>query len=429
MIKIKVSLRAIIIVSSLGLLSCSSSVKEGYTDKVSYFNGETVHVYLGGETEKKNYSIEVTNLSGETMAEFDVDLAVQNPQANSYEKGYGFEETFSFQISDFPSGIYLIDDQIPFVVKPDVPKKVMVLYSSNTENAYCASGGKSTYAYNSSENIPAEIVSFHRPINLAFHSDEFLYWLADQTYDVGYLCDMDMDDLSNLEGAELLIIAGHSEYWTRQARHNFDHFIDNGGNALIISGNTMWWQVRYTEDKSQMIAYKNFKNDTLVPDTLRSQVWSYAKLDYPIGNSIGVDFEHGGFGLKEDDGWDGFKIVCEESPLLNGTELEYGDILSLPSDELDGAHLEFKGNKVELINDYGFYKYELIGYDLASRKENSNGVWIVMQKTPESGIIINAASTNWCDKSGINGDDGDLIEIITKNSIEILLNKKNVFSK
>lgn len=410
------------------ITSCGSSVTEGYTDKVSYSNGESVHVFLNSESSKDDYAIEVTNLEGEVMKEFNVKLSPQSINSKPYENGFGFSETFSFELEDYPSGVYLIDEQIPFIVKPDTPKKITILYSSNTENAYAGSGGKSLYDYNSSNNEPAEIVSFLRPIKLANNSDEFLKWIASENYEMGYICDMDMDDYSNIDGVNLLIIPGHSEYWTREARLNFDRFIDNGGHALILSGNTMWWQVRYSEDKTQMIGYKDFKNDSLVPDTLKSMVWSYGKLKFPIINSIGVDFEHGGFGLNDDKGWDGFKIVNESSPLLLGTGLKNGEIISLPTDEYDGAELSFKNGNVELVNTPEFYKYELVGYDLASRKKGSNGVWIVMQKSQDSGLIINIASTSWCDEEGMNGDDGDLVKQVTLNAINTLIEGESPFS-
>ena len=39
---------------------------------------------------------------------------------------------------------------------------------------------------------------------------------------------------------------------------------NTGGHALILSGNTMWWQVRYNEDKTKLICYFNIiKGDSI----------------------------------------------------------------------------------------------------------------------------------------------------------------------
>ena len=58
-----------------------------------------------------------------------------------------------------------------------------------------------------------------------------------------------MDDEQALSGAKLLIVLGHSEYWTEAARRNFDAHIDRGGHAMIVGGNVMWWRVEYDGDR------------------------------------------------------------------------------------------------------------------------------------------------------------------------------------
>ena len=84
--------------------------------------------------------------------------------------------------------------------------KVVVLYSSNTENAYSPSGGKSLYDFNSSESKKAVKVSFRRPIAPPRHSEAFLRWIVRQPVgDVGYITDIDMDDYNEIRKASLLI--------------------------------------------------------------------------------------------------------------------------------------------------------------------------------------------------------------------------------
>jgi hypothetical protein len=97
---------------------------------------------------------------------------------------------------------------------------------------------------------------------LSNYSEEFYYWLASQDHsNVGYITDKEMEEFSNIKSAKLLIIPGHSEYWTRKARRNFDQFVRQGSNSLILSGNTMWWQARYNEDMTQIICFKDAKSD------------------------------------------------------------------------------------------------------------------------------------------------------------------------
>lgn len=414
------------------LASCKPSIKDGYTDQISYESKDSISIFLNSEKDIKDFKLEITDINGSLVSSVSTDIFPQTVQSNKpYENGFGYEETVKIATPQLESGVYLLDNEIPFIVKPSKPYDILILYSSNTENAYSNSGGKSTYAYNSSDKVSAPIVSFHRPINLPFHSSEFLKWIADQDqYNIGYICDQDMDDYYNIASAKLLIIPGHSEYWTREARNNFDRFINEGNNALILSGNTMWWQVRYEQENNQMICYKKLAKDPVEDEKLKTITWPDSLLDYSVMNSIGLDFEHGGFGKQEDQGWDGYKIVNPSSPLLHGSELQMNDIIHLPSDEYDGAALQFSldSSSVTIENDLNFHRYELIGYDLASRKAGSNGAWIAMQKTDSSGVIINTGSTDWCRKAGMEEEDSDVIKKITINMIDLLLHKKNVFT-
>jgi hypothetical protein len=325
--------------------------------------------------------------------------------------------------------VYLWENKIPFIIK-STHAQIVVLYSANTENAYCNAGGKSLYSFNSTEKHASAKVSFLRPIPLSEHSESFLHWIISKNLkDVGYITDIDMEEYSSIENASLLIIPGHSEYWTMQERINFDRFVNDGNDAMVLSGNTMWWQVRYNKSKDALYCYRKAKNDKVRSPKYKTINWNELSLNYPITKSIGTEFSRGGYGRKTDKGWDGFRIVCK-SPLLENTDLKKGDILACLSDETDGAPLSgFKDGYPEL--DYealGFLKAEIVGYDLVSRGKNTEGVatWIVFKANHSSGIVINTATTNWCTANGIGMNED--IQQITLNMINKLINKENVFS-
>lgn len=338
--------------------------------------------------------------------------------------------TMSTQIplpKDLKSGIYLIENSTPFVVKPSQPVDVVVVYPSNTANAYCYNGGKSLYTV---ENKPS-FVSFERPIELQANAEDGLKWLATlEEFRIGYITDMDLDFYENIAFAKVLVIPGHSEYWTRKARVNFDRFVDAGKHALILSGNTMWWQVRYSDDHTKLIRY--FPDDPEADPLLKTVNWCQSSLQYPILKSIGADFNHGGYGLKTDRGWDGNKITSPNSPLLVGTDLKKGDIISLPSGEYDGAPtagFDSGGNPIIAIDSLNFDKIELIGFDLGSRFDKETiGTFIVFKKKPTSGVIINTASYAWCSAYGMGGVDGIRVKKITWNALNILVNNLPAFS-
>ena len=107
------------------------------------------------------------------------------------------------------------------------------------------------------------------------------------------ICDQDMDDYSEIQNSKILVVIGHSEYWTKAARLNFDQFVNSGKDAVILSGNTMWWQVRYNADKTKMICYKDEISDTISDPLLKTIAWPYPSLNYSVLTSIGADWPRG----------------------------------------------------------------------------------------------------------------------------------------
>jgi hypothetical protein len=239
-----------------------------------------------------------------------------------------------------------------------------------------------------------------------------------------------MDDYAVISNTKVLVIAGHNEYWTRKARLNFDKHVNDGKHAIVLSGNTMWWQVRYSETGDQLICYKDAVADPEPDDLLKTTNWYEPSLQYPITSSIGADFNYGGYGIYVDNGWDGYKIVNPQSPLLKGLGFTMGDILSLVSGEYDGAPISYFENGIPVLDKdkLGFFKIELIGFDRGSRFGSETiGTFIAFQKTETSGVVVNAGSYSWCSDAGIGGPDGGKIKIITRNAIDLLLTGKSVF--
>lgn len=374
-----------------------------------------------------DHSIGLYDLDGKEVAHFRGNLFPQESVGSKpWETGFGYKPSLKVVVPNLKSGVYVWENKIPLIIR-GVNPRIVVVYTSNTENAYCNAGGKGLYAYNSTDKKSAAIVSFKRPINLPKHSEAFLRWFAKQRFkDVGYITDAELDNYSEWKKADLLLIVGHSEYWTLEGRRNFDRFVNDGRNAIVLSGNTMWWQVRYNKDKDQLICYK-LVEDPVKSKKLKTINWTDPQLDYPITSSLGADFPRAGYGRKEDKGWDGFKIITA-SPLLEGTKLKPGDILSLPSDEADGAPLLGFDNKGYPLIDQqslGFDKTEIVGFDHVFRTQDGVATWLVLRKTRSSGIIINAASTDWCSSQGMGNQDAQKIIL---NMINKLLKKENVFS-
>jgi hypothetical protein len=410
---------------------CVAAYDYGYTDKMSYSPGDMVRAFLQSKDNIDLCRLDIYDLHGDHVFSIETPLAVQRVASEKpSSNGYGFNPTVDFKIpADLKSGVYMIEHQTPLIVKPKGPVDVLVVYSSNTANAYCASGGQSLYTI---EDKPS-YVSFQRPIYLQSQAASGLNWFSKLTnFKIGFACDADLDDYDAIANHKVIAIVGHSEYWTRKARENFDRFVDEGGSAIILSGNTMWWQVRYSSDNTKMIRYLDPVQDPEDNPLLKTINWSEPALHWPILSSIGADFPHGGYGMKIDQGWNGFKIVAPHSPLLAGTGLGKGDIINLPSGEYDGAPIKsfdadgYPELDLDMLN---FYKTELIGFDKGSRFDKETiGTFIVFKKTATSGVIVNAASYDWCSDFGIGGQDGEKIKKITLNAIDKMLHNEWLFS-
>ena len=400
----------------------------GYVDRLAYSPGDTLRAYFSADVTYDIARIRLYDLSGTPVDSIDAPLSSQIiSNAQPWSQGLGYELTFSYRVPDLPSGIYQWEQTVPIVIRDlDGQLPIKVLYPSNTAAAYNNDGGKSLYPGNSTDQASADSLSFHRRVPLDPPALDCLMLFANQwNLEMGYLIDQDMDDFSNLEGARLLIIIGHSEYWTRAARENFDKFVDAGGHALILSGNTMWWQVRYSSDGTRLIAFKSALEDDIADPLLATILWNDPQLQYPIMPSIGVDFTHGGYGIRyEDAGWDGMKVIRPNAPYLVNTGLIAGDIISLPSSEYDGTEIagfDSSGFPYPDSAALGFSSIEIIGFDYGFRVKQTVGTWIQFQKSESSGIIINAGTTDWCSDKGVGGLHGELLGEITLNMINYLL--------
>lgn len=396
---------------------------DGYTNKLSYQSTDSISIYINA-SDSGAIPIFFNDLNGKKIREFQAYVFPQKSKNEKpWENGYQYKLTSRFDLSTIPSGIYLINGKLPFFIQAEEVADITVIYPSNTVNAYSLSGGLSFYGESKTGRPAAQVISFNRPQDHFVRAMcwPFLKWLSNQEYSLNVISDRDADSYENLSKGSICIVPGHSEYWTRSARENFDKFVGNGGNALVISGNTMWWHVRYEDHK--LICYKIHEPDPTPNPLDQTTLWNTESLKYPILRSIGVDFKYGGYGLKEDKGWDGFKIIDSSFIAFNGIDSLENGIILLGSYELDGAPI-IKNDMLEIpqIDEkkLGFYDVRLLAYDRTFRLgKHGFGTAIYFRKNETSGEVINFPSTNWC-STGFT-DDNQNIEIITKNSINYLL--------
>ncbi|MCA9198384.1 MAG: hypothetical protein KDA87_12630 [Planctomycetales bacterium] len=414
-------------------LLTAAAITDGYTDKWSYFPGETVELFLNGETVQSDVTLTIYTAAIEPHSTFSLDHVEPQQIANElpWKNGYGYSQTASYTIpADMPSGIYFFGpptglhdwrgggNQIPFIVKdPDKESDIVYLTSTNTPNLYNERGGESAYTQYAIGNT-TPTVSFERPRNTHFRTGELNKWMSQQDYDYRVIGDRDMDDYSELSGSDLLIIAGHNEYWTVTAKANFDRFVQEGGEVLILGGNVMYRPVEYpTDDSIQVVGF----NSSI-------EVLASIGMNYPWGgrgNTCGACDRNVGFA--------GYKIVQTEAPFFDGVDLERGDIVSLPfNSEFDGfPNLGLDGDDatgfpiVDPEYSSDFYFFDLFGFEIAQlfrrpAPSRTLGGWIEFQRSPNTGRVLNVGATDW-GNYGFTGPDGDKLKALTANMIDYLL--------
>ena len=349
-----------------------------------------------------------------------------------------------------PGGVYYLDGlpDIFFAVKTTAspPPAIAVLLPTHTLNAYSATLGRSLYR----QPVMVQAVSFLRPqhIEKAAEWRGFLRWVQ-ETQPFGserpaYVTDADMEDDGLLPGAKVLIVLGHSEYWTRRARINFDAFIARGGNAVIAGGDVMWWQTRLSADGQVMYEYRLDKpaaegGDPVADPKLRTVYWNNPKLGLPALASIGGAFTYGGYGQRDPGGGPAkstMTVAAAGSPLLAGTGLKNCGLLDVPmSTEWDGAPitgLDAAGRPVADIARIGAARFEIIAY-----KWNRNGPHLMlgtmhmMQRAPGSGYVLHMGGRSCCMGEEFYAGAGHgktQVQTILRNAVGIFLASGDPFT-
>lgn len=420
-------------------------VVDGYLNKFSYGQSETATLYINAKTKNDTIVLGIYDMNNKLVDAVRCAVYPQKMSANApYLNGYDYKASGKYVVSKtLKSGMYFLAKKIPFIVKNTSSKKgdFLIVHPSHNDLAYNNGGGYSYYFPTHSER--ARVVSFDRPWTFGENGDPrpFYKWILQKGYNADFICDDEMQDYKNIESYKMMLLAGHSEYWTRPARENFDKFVDAGKNALLLTGNTMYWQTRVDTVKKQLICYKYdaYYNDPTTNILLKTSRWEDSWLKYDQLYSIGLNFyTYGGYitaRAKDPKGFEGFKIIQPDFPIFKGMNLKMNDVIKHNSIEYDGANVNF-------VNDatYGaipvydnsltkFYKVSILGWDFARpdygviNNHYSIGLCIALKRKSTSGVIINMSSSNWCTEISQKTQ----LQQISANAIDFLL-KNNDFT-
>lgn len=500
-----------VIICLLHISIYNAQISDGYTDKQSYYCGENIKFFINGNnTNGSSSTLFIKSFTDVTVATIsNINLQYQDfsqggNNTKPWQDGYKYSETFQWTVPcSLKSGLYYLTagssgERVPIIIKgiEENIYDIVVEIPTNTINAYNISGGKSLYGDISGSGCEdSRGVKLHRGTTLSFLRPQnfelgmmsgIAKWFYNSSYNVKFVADIDLESYTEFSNSKLIIITGHSEYWSRKARQNFDLFISQGKNGAVFSGNSLWWQIDYLDenggvDLTKLTCYKSDKLESVSCnpsgiwlydqncDLLYKTIeWSTPSLKYSILGSLGTNWVHGGYGYQSairwgnfcNNGFKGYKVINSSSPIFTGTNLSNGDIIQLATHEYDGTIVKRNVNNAAILNSngypvldnsaLGFYRAEMAAYDLPVYNDFTvlnipefYAPIIIFQKKSNSGITVHITSTNWCDNNGIGGDPIDAtpcstnlfypsphISTITDNIIQILTsqNPTNIFT-
>lgn len=167
------------------------------------------------------------------------------------------------------------------------------------------------------------------------HERRFVEWAERAGWQFDMACSSDLDEPGATDGYQLIMGVGHDEYWTSAARDVVDAHIARGGQYLSLSGNTMFWQVRLSENADHMICWKYaaHEHDPVVAEGRTEEMtglWCDPLVGRPEWTTIGAGSVFGlyhRFGQATPRGTGGYSVFRPDHWLFEGTGLRYGDLL------------------------------------------------------------------------------------------------------
>lgn len=329
---------------------------EGYASQPSVAPGETLELHIG-TTPGERYRIEIHRIGwyggsgGRLIACVPVGCAADtdgDPRSMPEPSKQTGETRVDWPVTDrvtvpgrWRSGYYLAKlvlttgpdagraAAVPFAVRAPASARpaMLVVLPVNTWQQYNPWGGVNTYT----DKVAAVKVSFDRPyapgLNKPLLDYPVVRFVDQFGYDAAYVTDVDVDrDPTLLRRTRLVVVPGHSEYWTKRMRDGFERARDAGINLAFLGGNTAYWQTRYG-NRTRRTLYQ-FRSAALDPvaDPARETVrWRDAPVDRSECQLIGVQWQGGH--ASTDPGIHAYTVRKDalSHPWFEGTGFEAGD--------------------------------------------------------------------------------------------------------
>ena len=417
---------------------------EGYVSQESVAPLQSLGIHVRSEIGPFRLEVLRRGLSDTSMRNLGIFADVQaDIPIDASENGCNWPVTTTYNVPyDTDSGLYVVritalgggsNFEVPFIVRPDAhdrraqQPRILFAVAASTYEAYNWWGGRSLYGHGllgggfGWGTVAAYQVSTRRP-NLSpddFVKPKFQFWelpcirwLERNGIEVDYCTSYDLhDNPVLLERYQLLLCVGHDEYWSWEMRNHVERFVSNGSNAAILSGNSVWWQVRFDEPGA-MTCYKDVEADPASADpATRSRVtvnWYAEPANRPEAWLTGVSYKYsgpliyGGDGVREAPVFE----VVREHPLLAHTGLTRAGCF--------GTYREAHGRSPWAGGIYSVVGYEGDARPLPPDRLNWRANWDLIVSADRT--VASTAGILFYDRGA---GEGELYDIATSGSLSL----------
>ena len=439
-------MKTLLLFAIIALTSVLEADETGYVNRISVKQGDTLEFHISTQINPFNLQIFKFN---------DVDSLVTSINAlpggeqfypdSSFYYGCAWPASCSLVIPDnWAPGVYYAQfptsnstKSVIFMVSPRIRgsySKTLYLASANTWEALNPIGGKSLFNYNSSNGQRAYKVSFLRPGRAytgypEFYNTElpFIRWLYRNH--IPFECAVNYDihtDPNFLSRYNVIAVVGQNEFWSYPEKVAVENFVSSGGNLIVLSGTTCWWQVRYEDNGNTLVCYQDPALDPMtgVVDSLVTTNFRLSPVNSPENSMTGLSFIAAGYVnngslFPATAGYGGYTAYNHQSWVFNGTNLMEGDDFGF-SDGIVGPATD--GGVFNFVNgiptftgiDGSPLNFMVLGlspayltWGFTSTPHATMGIF----HKPGGGNVFNAASNNW----SLGLDSNYYVQKITKN--------------
>jgi hypothetical protein len=415
----------------------------GYADQTSVAQGQSIRLRIA--TSSSPFTLKIVNLADPAKIVWSRSLT-SSARNCSGRAAQGCDWPVSVIVDvpqSWPPGYYAAqfptssgERNVIFVVRESIPgsySRIAVISPTHTYQAYNEFGGRSFYP----SDLPnrANELSMNRPYVQGNGLGRYLMW---ERYFVDFMTrearrfevvtDADMEDPAVLSRYDLVVIPGHSEYWTSAARATLEQFSRDGGHIAVLGGNTMWWQVRLQSAGRTLIGFKDDADEydpalEGAPGLVTTHFFSFP-VNQPENRILGASFRNGGYANRVDTP-NGFELkpIEERTPfrvtnashwVFQGTGLTNGSFFGREAAglEVDGVvfNCDTQGNIIGPDgSDESPLNYHILAVLPGSLGTGTVGYYV----NSAGGAVFNAAAQHWV--WGL--ESNETIQRITRNVI------------